>query len=316
MTTNQTSSAPSFQGPAILLMGGICIGFAPILLRYGVGDGGADQLGPQAVAFWRYVFAVPMLIILSFAVNRRLPAIPNKYAIWAGAFFATEIGLWHWGLTLTTVANSTFIVNLGNLLAGVTAWVILKERPTPMWVVAVLIAITGAAMLSLGGPLDETSKTDLRGDGLSFAAAVLITFYVVYAKIARESMSALDVLFWATFTEMFVSAGIIGISNVVPVMPSETLIPPSMASLTAPLLLAVVVQTVGQGLIIFGLGKTPAAVAGVMIVVQPVTAAIIAWHLFDEQLFAFQILGAGLILVGVFIAARYGARKNVEAPAG
>ena len=65
----------------------------------------------------------------------------------------------------------------------------------------------------------------------------------------------------------------------------------------------------GQGLIVFGLGKTPAAIAGVMVIVQPVTAAAIAWQLFKEPLFSLQILGAGLILTGVLIAARYGARK-------
>ena len=126
-------------------------------------------------------------------------------------------------------------------------------------------------------------------------------------------MSALDVLFWATVTEVFVSGILVGVSNIIPPMPSESLMPPNLASLTAPLLLAIVVQTLGQGLIIFGLGKTPAAIAGVMIVVQPVTAAAIAWYLFEEALFPLQILGAGLILAGVFIAARYGARKQIAA---
>jgi len=120
-TTTNPQAEPAWVGPAILLAGGICIGFAPILLRYGVGDGGEDMLGPQAVAFWRYIFAIPMLVALSFIVNKRLPFKPNRYVILAGTFFAIDIGLWHWGLTLTTVANSTFLVGLGNLLVGITA---------------------------------------------------------------------------------------------------------------------------------------------------------------------------------------------------
>ena len=310
----ETEHRSEWIGPTLLLMGGVCIGFAPILLRIGVGDGTSEALGPQGVAYWRYVFAVPILFALNFAINRRLPISPNRFAILAGMFFALDIGLWHWGLTLTTVANATFIVNLGNLLAGLTAWIILKERPTPLWAVAVLVALMGAALLSLGGPADETAQTDLRGDALSFGAAILVSLYVVFAKIARRTMTALDVLFWATLTEAVVGAGLIGATNIIPAMPAESLIPPSWGALFAPFLLAIVVQTMGQGLIILGLGKTPAAVAGVMIVVQPVTSAAIAWHWFNEPLFALQMFGAGLILAGVFIAAKYGAPKPLPAP--
>lgn len=298
----------NWLGPLILLMGGVCIGFAPILLRYGVGDGSENMLGPQSVAFWRFLFAIPMLLALSIAINGRLPPPPNKYAILAGIFFGVDIALWHWGLTLTTVANATFLVGLGNLLVGFTAWMIMNERPTPIWAVAAAIALVGAAMLSLGGPADETAKTDLKGDALSFAAAVFVSIYIVCAKLARHTMNALNVLFWATVAEMIVAGAMVGASNIVPAMPAETLLPAHWSALLAPFLLAIVVQLGGQGLIIFGLGMTSAAIAGVMVVIQPVTAAALAWYLFEEPLLTLQILGAGLILAGVFIAARYGAR--------
>ena len=296
------------MGPVILLMGGICIGWAPILLRIGVGDGGEDMLGPQGVAFWRYIFAIPLLLALNFALNRKLPALPNRFAILAGVFFGIDIGLWHWGLTLTTVANATFLVGLGNLLAGLTAWMIMKERPTPIWAVAAAIALMGAALLSLGGSADEAAQTDLRGDALSFVAAVFVSVYIVCAKLARQTMKAIDVIFWATVAEAIVAAGMVGVSNIVPAMPSESLHPISWSALFAPFLLAIVVQVMGQGLIIFGLGKTSAAIGGVMVVVQPVTSAALAYYMFEEPLLAFQILGAGLILTGVFIAGWFGAR--------
>ena len=38
----------ALAGPLMVLAGGICIGFAPIGLRLGL-----DDLGPQAIAFWR-----------------------------------------------------------------------------------------------------------------------------------------------------------------------------------------------------------------------------------------------------------------------
>lgn len=294
-----SSGPPIWFGPLMVFMGGACIGLAPIGLRLGL-----DDLGPQAIAFWRFAFAVPVLFLLVLLLNRRLPAMPNKFIIIAGTCFACQIALWHWSLTLTTVANSTFIVNIGNICVGLTAWIFLKERPSATWLLAVLIAIAGAAALSLGG--GEGGKVDLRGDLLAFAAAILVSCYVVAAKVARRSLSGIEAIFWLTFVEMLVAALIV-------LAFGEDFFPASLAGLLVPLFLALVVQIGGQGLIITGLGHTPAALAGILIVVQPVVAAAISWQLFNEPLAPLQAGGGFLILVGIFISQR--GRRDDPKPA-
>lgn len=282
------ADGPKWLGPLLVLGGGASIGFAPIGLRLGL-----DTMGPQAIAFWRYVFATPMVLTLILLAFRRLPVRPNLFALVAGVFFALDIALWHAGLTLTTVANSTFIVNLGNIGVGLLAWIFLKERLTRIWAIAVVIAIMGALLLTQGG--GEGAKGDIRGDLLAVGAAVLVSFYMLCSKIARRELSGLDVLFWVTLVEA-ITAGL------VTMIAGETFIPADPAGWRAPLLLAVVVQCLGQGLIITGLGRTPAAIAGVLILVQPVVAAAVSWRFFDEPLVALQILGGTLILVGVFLS--------------
>lgn len=294
-----SSGPPIWFGPLMVFMGGACIGLAPIGLRLGL-----DDLGPQAIAFWRFAFAVPVLFLLVLLLNRRLPAMPNKFIIIAGTCFACQIALWHWSLTLTTVANSTFIVNIGNICVGLTAWIFLRERPSATWLLAVLIAIAGAAALSLGG--GEGGKVDLRGDLLAFAAAILVSCYVVAAKVARRSLSGIEAIFWLTFVEMLVAALIV-------LAFGEDFFPASLAGLLVPLFLALVVQIGGQGLIITGLGHTPAALAGILIVVQPVVAAAISWQLFNEPLAPLQAGGGFLILVGIFISQR--GRRDDPKPA-
>ncbi|MEL7033957.1 MAG: DMT family transporter [Pseudomonadota bacterium] len=281
---------PVWFGPLMVFLGGACIGLAPIGLRLGL-----DDLGPQAIAFWRFALAAPVLFLIALVVNRRLPAKPNKFIIIAGTCFASQIALWHWALTLTTVANSTFIVNIGNICVGLTAWIFLKERPTKTWLLAVLIAIVGAAALSLGGA--EGGKTDLRGDLLAFAAAILVSCYVVASKVARRTLSGIEAIFWLTFVEMLVAAMIV-------VGFGEDFFPASLSGLLVPLFLALVVQIGGQGLIITGLGHTPAALAGILIVVQPVVAAAISLQLFNEPLAPLQAGGGFLILVGILISQR------------
>lgn len=295
---------PIWFGPLLVFMGGVCIGFAPIGLRLGLED-----LGPQAIAFWRYTFALPVLFLLVVLVERRLPAKPNLFVVIAAICFATDIALWHWALTLTTVANSTFIVNLGNVCVGLTAWIFLKERPTSIWFIAALIAMAGAAALTLGGAAD--GKTDLRGDALALGAAILVSCYIVASKVARRTLGGLETIFWLTAVEILVGALLV-------VAFGERFLPAELSGFIVPLFLALVVQVGGQGLIITGLGHTPAAVAGVLVVVQPVVAAAISWQLFDEPLAPIQAGGGLLILIGILIAQRgagQGAAKGAKEPA-
>ena len=274
----------------MVLLGGICIGLAPIGLRLGL-----DDLGPQAIAFWRFAFALPVLFVMVVLIQRRLPPKPNKFVIIAGVFFALELGLWHWSLTFTTVANATFMVNLGNIGVGLTAWIFLKERPGWMWVIAILIAFHGAAARSLFLATDVT--TVLRGDLIASAAAIGVSCYVVAAKVARRTMGGLEAIFWLTFVETLVAIFLVLAFR-------ESFLPEDLSGFIVPLFLAIVVHVGSQGLIILGLGHTPTAIAGVLILVQPVVAAAISWQLFDEALTPLQAGGGFLILMGILISQR------------
>ena len=281
---------PVWAGPLMVLMGGAFIGLAPIGLRLGL-----DDLGPQAIAFWRYAFALPLMFLLVVIAQKGLPAKPNKFVIIGGICFALDMGLYHWSLTLTTVANATFLVNLGNICVGLAAWMFLKERPSMSWVWAAMIAAIGAAALSLGGGAD--GKVDLRGDLLALAAAVLVSCYIVASKVARRTLTGLETIFWLTAVEVVVEA-ILVISF------QEQFFPAQLSGFLVPLFLAIFAHLAGQGLIVMGLGHTPAAIAGVLVVIQPVVAAAISWHLFDEPLAPIQAGGGVLILVGIIISQR------------
>ncbi len=283
-------AAETLRGALMVLAGGVCIGFAPIGLRLGLGD-----LGPQAIAFWRYVFALPLLYALVLLLERRQPRAPNRFILIAGTCFALDIALWHWGLERTTVANATFIVNLGNISVGLLAWAVLGQRPSLAWGMAFLVALTGAGLLSLGGGQD--GGTDLTGDLLALGAAVLVSGYLLASSLGRRSLSGIEAIFWLTAVE-------IGVAGLVLLVSGEALLPAGAEGLLVPLVLALVVQIGGQGLIVTGLGHTPAAIAGVLVLVQPVTAALISWQLFGEHLAPAQLSGAVLILVGVYIAQR------------
>ncbi|ABI75505.1 putative transporter [Hyphomonas neptunium ATCC 15444] len=286
--------ARSWIGPLMVLGGGVAIGFAPIGLRIGLQEYGGE-LGPQAIAMWRYIFATPILFGLVLLIHRRLPRPPNRFIILAGTFFAIDIALWHWALTMTSVSNATFIVNLGNVGVGIVAWLFLKERPGMHWFVAASLAICGAAALSLGGAALHTGG--LKGDLFALAAAGFVAGYMMFSKLGRRNLSGIEAIFWLSVVESLVAFLIV-------LLAGERVLPMTANGFIVPVFLAIVAHVMGQGLIVSGLGWTNTAVAGILVLAQPVVAAAIAWKLFEEPLTALQAAGAATILVAVWLAQR------------
>lgn len=282
-----TAASPVWTGPALMVAGAICIGFAPIGLRL-------SEFGPQATAFWRFLFALPLIAVVIHARGGTLKK-PHPLALLAGFFFGLDIAFWHLSLVKTSVANATFIVNLGNVAVGLIAWIALKQRPAKIWPLAVTIALVGAFMLSRGAA--NLTQGAIEGDLLAALAGLMVGLYLFLAMLARRDADGMNVLFWSTATTLAVSLGAALIAR-------ESLVPLEPSWLVMPLLLAIIAHVAGQGLIVAGVGGTPAALAGILLLLQPVTGAAIAWPLFGEALTSIQLAGAALVLAGVWLAGR------------
>jgi drug/metabolite transporter (DMT)-like permease len=66
--------------------------------------------------------------------------------------------------------------------------------------------------------------------------------------------------------------------------------------------LAVIVHSLGQGLIAYALAHLPATFGSVGLYVQPIAAAGFAWLLLGERLAPVQLLGAFVVLAGIALA--------------
>ncbi len=281
-------------GAVVLLLGGLFVGFAPLGLRF-------SDMEPVVTAFWRFVFGLPMLLVFAKVAGFKITR-PNWAAVATGVFFALDMGIWHAALVRTSVANATFIVNLGAISVGLMAWIFLKQRPASIWPVAALLALCGAAAMAFGAaPVGSGNQSHVTysivGDMMALIAAVCVSFYLLSATIARQSMPGFSVVFWMTVTSIPVVA-------IMALVAGENFIPERLADFSAPLWLALFAQCLGQGLIILGMGMTKPSIAGVIVIVQPVVAGLLAWPLFGEALTFFQLAGAVAILIGVWLAGR------------
>jgi drug/metabolite transporter (DMT)-like permease len=286
--------------PILVLAGGACaIAFAPIFVRL-------TGTGPAAAGFWRLSFALPALAAIAFAQPRSREAgalRPRPAALLAGLFFALDLGFWHYGIKLTTVANATILSNLAPVGVTIGAWLLLGERPGWRFLVGLALALAGswaiAAARGGGAGVDPTL-----GDALSVSTAVWYAAYMLCVRKARFAQGASQVMLWS-------SAAGAPLLLAAAVALNETIAPMTPAGWAACLGLGAVHVT-GQGAIAWALGRLPAATASVILLVQPVVASVMGWLIFAEPMSPLQILGGLVALAGVVLAQIASARPAAE----
>lgn len=294
-----TDAGAQLTGVLALFCAACLLGFAPILVK-------TSELGPMAIGFWRLTLALPVLAVWLWFEARRarrreaqeaaVKPLAWKPIILAGLFFAGDLAFWHSGIKITTAANATLLANLTPIIVAVAAFFLFGERITGRFLAAGALALTGAVLLSAANVRFAPER--LPGDMLSVLTSLWYASYLLAVRAARRAGAAtVQVMFWSTALAAPILLGVtLAFSE--PVLPAAAL---GWAPLLA---LGVIVHAGGQGGIAFGLGRTPAALATLIILIQPVVAACAGWILFDEALVPIQWLGAGLVLAGVYTAQR------------
>ena len=293
-------SSASSRGPAILalILGAMAIGFSPIFVRL-------TGTGPAAAGFWRLGLALPALVILA-RVNRSPGGAhgPKAMTLLAGLFFALDLGFWHYGVRFTTLANASVLANLAPVAVTAAAWLLLGERPGNAFLAGLALALLGVWAIAAARGGGHGLNPPL-GDGLSIATSVWYAGYFLCVRRARASQTASEVMAWATAVGaplLLLAALALG----------ERIVPTTLGGWGACVGLGVV-HVVGQGCIAWALGRLPAATASVVVLVQPVVTAILAWVLFAETMGSLQLLGGAAALAGVVIAQFAASRAPVDA---
>lgn len=289
------TQGPPFALPA-LIAGAIAIGFSPIFVRL-------SELGPVATGFYRLLLALPLLWLWMRWEDRAAPAEARwltktlRMAV-PGILFAGDIFFWHWSIAKTTVANATLFANFAPVIVAIGAWLYLRERITLQFVVGLALSMVGAALLVTGSVALGTRY--VFGDLLGLITACFFGTYVVAVARLRDRHGASVIMFWSSAVTCVLLLGATLVSG-------EGLVPASASGWIALLALAWISQAMGQGLIAYALGHLPASFSALVILIEPLTAAILGWIWLGEALGGWQVIGGSVVLAGILVAQR--ARK-------
>ena len=276
-----------------VIVANAALAFGPWFVR-------VSDTGPVASAFWRITLAAPMLVAAASARGWRPVAgvapVLSRRLWWmialGGISFSADLASWHLGILRTTLANATLLGNSATLMFPIYGFLIARAWPTRLQGCALALAAIGAGLLM--GRSYQLDPRHLAGDLLCVLAGLLYTVYFILMSRVRAVLAPLPALALST------------VASIVPLLCfalllGEKLLPTHWAPLIG---LALVSQIVGQGLMIYGLGRLPPLTIGLALLVQPMVGTTIGWVVYHEQLGWADWVGALLVAIALVLVTR------------
>lgn len=128
------------------LWAGYTVGSRPLVQRYGA----------MAVTAWTLWVGTPFLVILGIPAMTRVDFTALGVGVWAAVVYAGVLAisvaylLWNRGIRRLGNARTAVYSNLVPVVALVTAWAALGERPTALQLIGAAVILGGLSLTNLG----------------------------------------------------------------------------------------------------------------------------------------------------------------------
>jgi DME family drug/metabolite transporter len=254
-----------------------------------------------SVAFLRLALSLPVLGGASITVLGRdgFSASPRHLLLMgiSGVMLAGYQVCFFGALQRVGVAIATLVtLCTAPVLVAILSAVLLRERPSQRLGLAALLAMLGTVLLV--SPAEGTGLDGSSGAGILLALGSALG-YATVAIVSRRIASQHHPLVPVTVGFAVSSAAL---------LPFLLLDGPQIgypiSGWLLLLYLGVVPTAIGYVLFTIGMRSTLATVASILTLVEPLTAAVLAWLLFDERLGPLALIGAALLLGAVVLLAR------------
>ncbi|MFD3997775.1 DMT family transporter [Streptomyces sp. NPDC058548] len=261
-----------------------------------------SDMGPLALSFWRCVGGLVLLLgALALRPRRRVArTVVESRGRRTARILGTGIGLtvfqsaYFAAVEATGLAVGTVVtLGAGPVLIAVGARLTMGERLGRGGVTAVTGALAGLVVLVLGGGAAEVRPLGVVLAVVSAAGYAAITLLTRYLGRDGGRTDALSTTTWAFA---------IGAVGLLPAALAEGVVPHTDAPVSVLLLLvyvAAVPTALAYALYFAGAAVVRAATVSVIMLLEPVSAAVIAVSLLGERLTTAIVLGTLLLLAAV-----------------
>jgi len=297
--THIESPKTPLQVYVILGLGVASVSFSPILVRVAQGENVPSLLIAASRLILAAIALTPFALRNHWSTIRSLKRVDWFYALSSGAFLSLHFASWVTSLEYTSVLLSTVFVTSSPIWVALFEFFFLKARLPRLVVIGLVIAISGGIMIGFAGQVPNRAQiegtNDLIGGGLSLLGALAMAVYLIIGRKLRANMHVIPYI-WIVYG----CAGLI-LSTLV-LASGTTVMGYSSTGYLALIALTIFPQLIGHSSFNFAIGYLPATIVSMVTLLEPIGSSILALILFSELPLLFQIIGSGIILLGVLLA--------------
>jgi drug/metabolite transporter (DMT)-like permease len=272
-----------------LFTGLLLIGLSPILIKLA----GAPGI---ITSFYRMfiggIILTPIFLITLYRTKTKLPSKGILFATLGGVCLGTDMAFWTTGIMASNATLPTLVGNLAPLWVGISATFIFKEKQNIGFWAGVFLAITGIGIL-MAKDIMQPGAT-LKGIVLGLLAGIFYAGYQMFTQPGRKLLNTISYLYISTLATALTTAiyalifqlEFTGYSN-------ETWL--------YWIAMGIGIQVFGWFFINYSQGYLPASVVSPTLLGQPILTAIIAVFLLTERFTVWHIIGAIVIISGIYV---------------
>ncbi len=292
----------------IALAGAFLLSFAPLFYIQ-------SETTPITGAFFRMAYAIPILLILVWYLNREDSRSFNTRMLTfaAGILLAIDFAGYHSAIDYIGSGIATLIGNSQVIIVTLSSWWLFGERPNRMILLALPMVMLGLVFIAGIWDDEPYGEDPFKGVIASIVAAIFYSsFLILYRYSNRIKAPSANLQFDATIGAA-VGLLLIGIA------PLEGLdIEPINFTLSWPghgwlILLAISCQIIGWIAITFALPRLPAAHTSFAVLLQPVLTIVWGVILLSETPSLQQMVGMTLIFSAIIAVTMFGESRSGRA---
>ncbi len=277
-----------------LFVGAALISLSPVWVKL-------VSVSPTTSGFYRVSIGGAALALFLAASGRRLQLSRRVWwlLILASAFFALDLWFWHRSIQYVGPGLATLLANFQVFIMMLAGFVLLRQAPRPIHLLAVLFALVGLSMI-VGLDWQSLSEEYRLGVIFGLLTAAAYAGYLLSLRASRAgSAHALPVREIAVVS--IVSAMILGASALVE---GESLAIPTYADAMWLVCYGILSHSVGLIFIASSLRQVTTTEAGLALLLQPVLSFIWDIVFFARPMTAIELLGAAIALVAIYLGSR------------
>lgn len=225
-----------------------------------------------------------------------------------GLFQAIYQGSYLLAVDLTGAGIATLIaLCLPPVLVALLAAPLLGEKPSLLTIMALITAVIGTTMLVFSD-MDTSGTLRLAGILMALLAALVYTGFTLTSRYSSTGAPVFTTAFICFFTAALILLPVVLLSGGFDGIEELELRHWLMVAI-----IGIVPTCIGYASFFAGMKTTPATLSSIIVTLEPLFVALLAWIFLEEVLGPVGIAGAFILTAAVIVASRYGGKPGAAA---